>query len=428
MQSSRLMRTLARASVGATFAVALTLTACGGSSSGAGSKGTIKVCSELPTSQKDATSGKPAENGVALAIKQANDKNMIPGYTIVHVKYDDVGAGGSHDPTVGANNIRTAIGLADIAGCVGPFNSSVAQAEMPIANQAPLALISPSNTNETLTKPQFGKTADYRPTGKVTYFRVCTTDDIQGPAMADYYIDQLHAKSVFIIDDTETYGKGIADNFAARFVAKGGKVLGRVGQDKSVTDFKPVLSQAAALHPDAIYYGGTDSTIGIPLRTQMVQVPGLESTPFGGGDGIQTDGFKSGTGAAGVGSLATVAAVNADTLDSAKQFKTDFQAMFPNAADYGAYSANAFDATNILLTAIKTAIDGGATPAKDASDTDVGKAFRQAVIDQIAKTDYNGVIGHTTFDSNGDTTNRWISVYQLSSSDWTFKYQLQFQG
>ena len=424
----RKTRIIAQSSFALLFAVLFILSGCGATSSGSSVRGntTIKICSELPVSGGDASAGKPAENGVKLALKQANDKHTIPGYTLVHVPYDDVGTGGTHDPTVGANNIRAAAGDALVAGCIGPFNSSVAKAEMPIANQAPLALISPSNTNETLTKPQYGATAQYRPTGKVTYFRVCTTDDIQGPAMADYFYKQLNAKSVFIIDDTETYGAGIAKNFETRFKSLGGKVLGHVQADKSVTDFKPILTQAASLRPESIYFGGNDSTGGIRLRTQMVQVAGLDKIPFGGGDGLQTDSFRTSTGAAGVGTLATVAAVNPDTLDSAKQFKIDFKAMFPNSADYGAYSANAFDATNILIQSIKSAIGGGASNARNSSDTAGATAFRQAVINQIAKTNYSGVIGTTTFDENGDTSNRWISVYTLGTSDWTFKYQLQF--
>src|SRR5262249_49626186 len=142
----------------------------------------------------------------------------------------------------------------------------------------------------------------------------------------------------------------------------------------------------------------------------------------------ETASFISSTGAAGNGTLATVAAVNPDTLDSAKQFISDFKAAYPNAADYGAYSANAYDATKIMIKSVKAAIDGGASNAKDSSDSAGAQTFRQAVIDQIAKTNYQGVIGSTTFDANGDTSNKWISVYQVGSGNWTFKYQLQFNG
>src|SRR5262249_52576688 len=129
MHSSRLLRTLARVSGGGLVALALTLSACGASSSiGGGAKGstTIKICSDLPVSGGDASAGKPAQNGVTLAVDQANANHTIQGYTLVHVPFDDVGAGGVHDPSVGANNIDNAINDALVAGCIGPFNSSVA--------------------------------------------------------------------------------------------------------------------------------------------------------------------------------------------------------------------------------------------------------------------------------------------------------------
>ena len=396
----------------------------GSTSSGVVGNSTIKICTELPVSGADTSAGKPAENGATLAIKQANDKKTIPGYTLVAVHYDDVGPSGTHDGPTGANNIRQAIGDALIAACVGPFNSAVAQAEMPLANFAPLGLISPSNTNPSLTKPSYGALGTLRPTNKVTYFRVSTTDDKQGPANADYLFKTLKLTKVYIIDDTEVYGKGIADAFQAEWTSLGGTVLGHVGLDKTHTDFKPELTAAAAKGPDVIYYGGTDSDGGTLVRQQMGSVPGLEKTVYAGGDGLQTDSFKTTTGAAGVGTIVTVASVNPDVLPTAAAFKSDFTKMFPNAADYGAYSANAYDAANIEIQAIKAAIAGGARNPKDSSDSTGAKAFRQAVIDQIAKTSYDGVTGHTTFDINGDTTNRVISIYKLGSDGWDFVTQL----
>jgi branched-chain amino acid transport system substrate-binding protein len=402
---------------------AVVLVGCGGSG-GAKGNTTIKICSELPVSGADTSAGKPAENGVALAIKQANDNKAIAGYTFVHVPFDDVGAGGTHDPATGANNIRSAASDALVAGCVGPFNSSVALAEMPIANNAGLALISPSNTNQTLTKPEYGQLGTLRPTGKVTYFRVSTTDDLQGPAGADYFYKQANAKKVYVIDDTETYGKGIADTFSAEFQKDGGTVVGRKGLDKTTKDFKPAITEAVTLGADSIYYGGTDGNGGTLCRVQMVTVPGAANLIFGGGDGLETDSFQSTTKQANaLGAVVTVASVNADKLASAADFKTAFTKQFPDPAAYGAYSANAYDATNIIIQSIKKALDGGAVTPKDGSDTDGAKTFRQAVIDQIAKIDYNGVTGETKFDANGDTTNKVISIYKSASDGWDFVTQ-----
>src|SRR6266568_4738332 len=134
-------------------------------------------------------SGKPAEDGANLAVMEANAKHTINGYTLVFDPRDDVGANGLHDPAVGAQNVTALVGDALVAGIVGPFNSSVAKAEMPITNQAPIAQISPANTNQCLTKDTAASGCSgsnnllptLRPSGKVSYFRIATTDDHQGP-------------------------------------------------------------------------------------------------------------------------------------------------------------------------------------------------------------------------------------------------------
>ena len=86
---------------------------------------------------------------------------------------------------------------------------------MPILNKANLVMISPGNTYPGLTKPGTGEQNEpriYRPTGKINYFRVVPTDDLQG-AVAAEWCKELGAKKVFVMHDRELYGKGIADVF-----------------------------------------------------------------------------------------------------------------------------------------------------------------------------------------------------------------------
>src|SRR5205807_302605 len=206
------------------------LAACGagtstGSSTPTTGSTTIKIASDLPVSGKDASSGKPDENGAHLAVDQANAKHVIPGYTLVFDPKDDVGPSGIHDPAVGAQNVRSLIGDGLVAGVVGPFNSNVARAEMPITNQAPLAQISPANTNTCLTQE--------------------------------------------------------------------GAAIGRSSEPGTTTSYVSLLTQIAPKHPDAIYFGGLDSTGGILIRQQMKQISGLASTPLAGGDGIVTPTYAS---------------------------------------------------------------------------------------------------------------------------------------
>src|SRR6266700_1373421 len=249
--------------------------ACGSGTTSSSSSSTpatgstiIKIATDFPTTGKEATSGKPAENGAALAVSQANANKTIPGYTLQFVPKDDVGPSGIHDPTAGAANVRALIGDALVAGIVGPFNSSVAKAEMPITNQAPIAQISPANTNQCLTKsdptpPTSCGGANnliptLRPTGKVNYFRIATTDDHQGPAGADYQA-KLGYKKVYVIDDAETYGIGIANTFTTEWQKQHLTVLGRASEPGTTTSYVSLLTQIAATHPDFIYFGGVDS-------------------------------------------------------------------------------------------------------------------------------------------------------------------------
>ena len=391
---------------------------------------TIKVCTELPVSGADGSVGKSVENGVVLAIKQANENRVIPGYTIVHAPFDDAGSAGAHDPDTDAKNMRSAVSDALVAGCIGPLDSGAAQTEMPIANKAPLALISPANVDAALTKPEYGQLATLRPTGKVTYFRVSTTDDLQGPAGADYFYTIAQVRKVYVIDDTGASGKGAADSFVKEFEKLGGSIAGRKSLDTNTRDYKPTISEAVALGAQGIYYGGAASSDGVTLnggalcRVQMMTVSGADNLLFGGDNDLLTDFFKNTTlKANAAGAVVTATSVNADRLASAAQFKTDFAKEFPDPAAYGAYSANAYDATNILIQAIRKALFAGAVNPMDSADAAGAKTFRQAVIDQIARINYNGVTGHTTFDRNGDTTNRIISVYQLGASDWEFVTQ-----
>jgi len=413
------------------------LAACGSGTTGTGPAATpssgstiIKLATDLPVSGGDASIGKSTENGAHLAVDQANQKKVIPGYTLQFDPQDDVGPSGVHDPAKGANNITSLIGDGLVAGVVGPFNSNVAVAEEPIANNGPLALISPSNTNPCLTKRGDAvgcggandKVPSLRPAGldKITYFRLAATDDHQGPAMADYLYNTAHLKKAFVIDDTETYGAGIAKYFIQEWTKLGGTVLdgGKSHSVKSTTSYVNLLTQAAAQHPDVIYFGGVYANGGTLIGKQMQTVPGLKNVVYAGGDGIQDTTVAKAIGTSGPSVYATVAAPDATKIPAAQQFIKDYQAVY---GDIGPYSATAYDAMNILIQAVKTALTKTHTP-KDSSDAAQAKVFRQAVIDALKGISYDGVTGHTSFDENGDTTNKIFTIYQVAevsgNPDW----------
>ena len=155
----------------------------------------------------------------------------MPGFTVTINQQDDA-VNGVHNPQQGAKNIQTLANDPTVIGIVGPYNSSVAQAEIPVSNAAGLMQCSPANTNPGLTKPWGGADPlSLRPTNptKIAYVRVATTDDLQGAAGADIAFNIAKATTAYVADDTQTYGKGLSDVFATQFAALGGKVLKRDG-------------------------------------------------------------------------------------------------------------------------------------------------------------------------------------------------------
>jgi branched-chain amino acid transport system substrate-binding protein len=362
--------------------------------------GTIKIGIDLPLSGADAAQGIPTRNGAVLAVEEANAKGVPGGFKFVAYDLDDA-VQGAHDPAQGAQNVKTFVADDAVLAMVGPFNSSVAQAQIPITNDAGLAQISPATTNPSLTKPpaDAAKLRTSHPDVNA-FFRVCTTDDRQGAAGAQF-ARKLGLKKAFIVDDNETYGKGLADVFEQQFKADGGTVLGHEHLTKGQADYKALLTKAHALGPDLVFYGGTTVTGGALLRKQMGDT-GMGSTTFIGGDGISDAEFIKSAGDGANGVYYTVAAPETSKLPSAATFVAAYKKRWNT--DVGPYSANAFTATMIEVAAIEKAMaaNGGKMPA------------RSAVLANVAATKgFASPIGTVGFDAAGDTTVPILSVYKI---------------
>src|SRR5262249_5520888 len=153
---------------------------------------------------------------------------------IEYLDWDDAtAAAGNWTAETEAANAERAARHPDVMVYIGTYNSGAAKIAMPILNRAGLLMISPANTWPGLTKPGKGDPGEpdiYRPTGKVNYTRVVPTDDLQGPLGAEW-ARSLGVKRVFILDDNEVYGRGIAQLFKERCQEIGIVVLGHESID-----------------------------------------------------------------------------------------------------------------------------------------------------------------------------------------------------
>jgi len=180
--------------VGAVAGVAV-LAFAAGCTTGGGAPSTVNIAIELPQQGSEKAASDPIINGIKLAVKEAGGKVGTLTVDIpAGVIYDDA-LNGAHDPQTGARNMQAIVGNANIVAVIGPLNSNVARAQIPISNEAGLFQCSPANTNEGLTKPEFGA-RDVRSKfpDRINYVRVVTTDDNQGPAAARYILENLNGK------------------------------------------------------------------------------------------------------------------------------------------------------------------------------------------------------------------------------------------
>ncbi|MGH2512957.1 MAG: branched-chain amino acid ABC transporter substrate-binding protein [Candidatus Limnocylindrales bacterium] len=392
--------------------------------------GTVKIGTELPMSGGETANGVPTANGVKLLISQLNAKGGVAGCKL-DINVQDDALNGAHDPQTGAKNMQTLVADPAVMGVVGPFNSSVAAAEIPISNGAGLLMCSPSNTSNGLTQPPEGDT--YRTTNptKIAYIRTASPDSIQGPSAADYLYKELGKTTVYIIDDTETFGVGVGDTFSVEFKKLGGTVVKRDSAPKSTTDYTPLFTAAEASNPapQAVYLAGTTPTgMGLALK-QGRTVSGMENIPFVGPDGVADLG-PGGT----VGATITIAGAAAHdvygTVGSAHDltdntFVPDYTKMFTTAP--GAYSAAAYACAQIIVASLEKA-------AATATDLASAREGVRANAVNSANT-FTTALGSLSFDKYGDNTKPFISFYKTDMTlpgvnggqgDWVFVKQESF--
>src|SRR5437762_1787409 len=270
---------------------------------------TVKIAHAGPLTGSIAHLGKDDENGVALAVSQANDKKVtIDGKPVTfQMQSEDDQA----DPKTGATVAQKLVD-AKVAAVIGHLNSGVTIPASEIYSKAGIPVISGSATNPTLTER-----------GMKTVFRTVGRDDQQGPATAAYIATELKARTVALVDDKTAYGEGIANEVEKTLKGAKVSVVGRERTTDKETDFKAILTKIKAKNPDVVFHGGMDATGG-PMLKQAREL-GIKAT-FAFGDGACTDEMAKLAGTAAEGMVCSQAGLPREA--ASKDFVDAFKAKF----------------------------------------------------------------------------------------------------
>lgn len=367
---------------------------------------TVKIVSSLPRTGSANAMTTSIVNGIRMAIDEVGGK--AGDLKIAYEDWDDASPErGNWDPNVEATNADKAAKDSDIVGYIGTFNSGAAKISMPKLNQAGLVMVSPGNSWPGLTKKGFGESSEpevYRPTGRVTYFRVFPTDDIQGPAGAQWAKD-LGAKRVFVLHDRELYGKGLADIFKKSATELGLSVVGYEGIDPKASNYRSLVIKIRSMRPDLVYFGGTAQTNAGQLAKDL-SAGGLGKVKLLVPDGCFDEALLSSAGAAALNDRTFITFPGlppAQLTGKGKIFYDAYLKKFGN--EPSAFGVYGYEAAGALIEAIKKA----------------GRKDREAVLNAVASLkDYKGALGEWEFDANGDITLTALSGNTVKDGKFAF--------
>lgn len=375
-------------------AAAASLVACGGhdqpaaessatAATAASGDLTVKIGSANPLTGPFAHWGRDADNGVQLAVEEANASGVTLGGQ--KVKFEVVSEDDQADPKT-ATQVAQRFIDSGVVAVVGHLTSGAAIPASRIYSDAGVPMVAGSVTSPKFTQQGYSNT-----------FRIIANDLQQGQALAKFAVGQLKAQRIAVIDDRTTYGQGLADDFAKSVEAAGGKVVKREYTTNSATDFMAILTSLKGQNPDLIFYGGMDAQAG-PMVKQLRKL-GIKAA-FMGADGVNTPEFAKLGGKDAEGAYASSAGAPKEAMPGFASFNDKFKARFKT--DIQAYAPYTYDAARVLIDAMKRA---------DSADP---KKF----LPEIGKTQLQGVTGAIAFEPNGDIKNGAVSLYQLQAGAW----------
>jgi branched-chain amino acid transport system substrate-binding protein len=364
------------------------------------SSGQYLIASDLPLEGSGRTQTSQMTRAIKFILTQHGWK--AGKYSLAYQSCDDATAqAGKWDSGKCSANANAYAQNSSVVGVIGTFNSGCAEIIIPILNRAPngpVAMVSPANTYVGLTHPGPGTAAGepgkYYPTGKRNYARVVAADDYQGAADA-LLSKSLGVKKVFILNDKEAYGLGVATNFKNAATKLGTKVAGFTAWDGKASSYEALAVKIKASGAQGVFLGGLICENGGKLIKDIAAgAPGVKIIAPDGFTPVSATVQEAGLAANNM--YVSVAGLPNSALKGAGQSfvkaftKADHKAPDP----YSVYAAQAAEA---MIQAVAQS---------NGSRSDVAK--------QLFKVNLkNSILGNVSFNANGDVTANPVTIYKV---------------
>ncbi|AMV12135.1 ethanolamine utilization protein EutJ [Geobacillus thermoleovorans] len=317
----------------------------GGNSGGGGGGDVIKIGANLELSGGVASYGQSIAEGLDLALEEIN-KEGINGKKLELVKVDN-----KSEAAEATNGAIKLISQDKVVAIIGSATSTNTLAQVQVANDNKVPLITPTGTNPTITNKD-GKVNEF-------VFRTCFIDPFQGTVAAKFALNELKVKNAAVlIDSSSDYSKGLAASFKDAFTQGGGKIIAEEAYVAKDTDFRATLTRIKSKNPEFIFLPGYYEEVGLIVK--QARELGL-NVPIMGGDGWDSPKLVE---IAGKDALNNTYITNhyssGDPDPKIQEFVKAFKAKYNKAPD--AFNALGYDTAYFLADAIKRA--GSADPVK----------------------------------------------------------------
>jgi branched-chain amino acid transport system substrate-binding protein len=331
----------------------------------------IKIGVYQPLTGANAAGGELEHRGVEIANEQYPE---VLGKKIKLVVVDN-----KSDKAEAANAASRLIENDKVSAIIGSYASSLAIAAGEVMKTNEVPAVGVSNTNVQVTK------------GNDFYFRACSLDPYQGTVMARYAYDTLKAKTAAIIkNNADDYSVGLANFFKQEFEGLGGKIVSETEYLNDTQDFNAQLTEIKSKKPDVVFSPALIDSI--PLICKQARENGID-VPILGGDTYENPDFVKVAGDAANGCVfSSFFDKEGATTEEAQKFLNAYEVKYPGETPSAA-TALGYDAYLMIYKAIENA----------------GSYESKAIRDELAKTDFDGVTGHTVLNEDGDAvTKDWV--------------------
>lgn len=325
----------------------------------------------------------------------ASERAEIKGHEILVEAQD-----GECNPQGGAQAALALVTTPNIVGIIGSACSDETVGGIKSITDAGLTTISPSATRPSFTDPE-GRGPEM-----AGFLRTAHSDSVQGPAVADFLLEQGITK-VATIHDGSAYASALARVFGEDFTAKGGTITQAEAINVGDTDMTQVLTSIAVTEPEALYFPIFNAE-GAAIVSQVRGVEGMEDVLLVGSDGLYSSVFVEAAGPDVVGMILSSPDLGALAGDYAgmRERYVEFVGNEPPSI----FHAHGYDAANIMMNAIESV----AVENDDGSLSVDLAALREAI---YATENFEGVTGTITCDEFGDCSVPAIGMYEITQED-----------